>query len=130
MTGNDLANFSVIAHPKDIAKESRKLCYNFVDAFVSFPKPLIAGVNGPAIGIAVTTLGLVDAVYASDTATFRTPFRELGQAPEGCSSYMFPKIMGEEMAHNVLDKSILLTAEDAKKCGFVTEIYPANQLRQ
>ena len=44
----------------------------FVNAFVDFPKPLIALVNGPAVGVSVTTLGLVDVVYATDRVSIST----------------------------------------------------------
>ncbi len=66
----------------------------YTNAYIEFSKPLIAAVNGPAIGVAVTVLGLCDLVYASDSASFHTPFMTLGQSPEGCSSLVFPRIMG------------------------------------
>ena len=72
-----------------------------VSAFIDFPKPLIAAVNGPAIGIATTTLGLCDFVYASENAWFYTPFTELGLCPEGCSSVTFPQIVGPIRASDV-----------------------------
>ena len=69
-------------------------CMEFVTIFTDFPKPIVAAVNGPAVGISVTLLGLLDMVYASDKATFHPPFMTLGQSPEACSTYLFPKIMG------------------------------------
>jgi peroxisomal 3,2-trans-enoyl-CoA isomerase len=127
-SGNDLANFSVVMHPLKMAKQARATCDMFVSAFVNFNKPLIAVVNGPAIGIAATTLGLFDRVFACDRAYFKTPFAELGQSPEGCSSYVFPKVMGDEMAHEVLWKSRKLTATEALAVKFVHEIHSPGEI--
>ena len=49
----------------------------FVGAFIDFPKPLIGLINGPAVGISVTTLGLYDAVYASDRVSCKLEFHIL-----------------------------------------------------
>uniref|UniRef100_H2YAR8 Enoyl-CoA hydratase n=1 Tax=Ciona savignyi TaxID=51511 RepID=H2YAR8_CIOSA len=57
----------------------------FVETMVKFPKPLIAAVNGPAIGIGVTCLPLCDVVYAAENATFMTPFTRIAIVPEACS---------------------------------------------
>lgn len=81
-SGNDLSNFSEIMHPLTIAKQSGAICLSFVDSFITCEKPIIVAVNGPAYGIAVTTLGLCDTIFASETATFKTPFAELGQVRE------------------------------------------------
>jgi peroxisomal 3,2-trans-enoyl-CoA isomerase len=121
-SGNDLSNFSQLMHPRAMSKQAKGVCYAFVDAFVTFPKPLIGAVNGPAIGIAVTTLGLCDVRIAVPSATFHTPFKALGQAPEGCSSFMFPRLMGEAVARQVLDDGRRLTSSDALACGFVDQI--------
>ena len=123
-SGNDLANFSVIMHPLSMAKLARATCDTFVSSFINFKKPLVAVVNGPAIGIAATTLGLCDKIFACDRAYFKTPFAELGQSPEGCSSFVFPRIMGEKVAHEVLWDSKQLTATSAIENHFVHEIHP------
>ncbi|KAL1129307.1 hypothetical protein AAG570_013836, partial [Ranatra chinensis] len=100
-SGNDLSqlmaggvesdNFS------DLLKHKLQLVQNFINALIEYPKVLVAVVNGPAIGIAVTMLGLCDIVYAADNATFQTPFTSLGITAEGCSTYTFPRILGSSM---------------------------------
>ena len=127
-SGNDLANFSTIMHPLAMAKKARNICDMFVSAFINFKKPLIGIINGPAIGIAATTLGMFDRIYVTERTYFKTPFAELGQSPEGCSSYIFPKIMGEKLAYEVLWESKKLTAEEALKSKFIHEILPMGEI--
>ncbi|XP_041455036.1 enoyl-CoA delta isomerase 2-like isoform X1 [Lytechinus variegatus] len=131
-SGNDLNNFMKI-DPSVLYEESVKgsnLLERYVNSTIDFPKPLICAVNGPAVGIAVTTLGLMDVVYASDTATFYTPFAALGQSPEGCSSYTFPKMMGSAKANEFLLFGKKLNAQEAFDRGLVTEVIPAAQFRE
>ncbi|XP_004312409.1 enoyl-CoA delta isomerase 2 isoform X1 [Tursiops truncatus] len=125
-SGNDLTNFTDIP-PGGVEEKARSgavLLRDFVDCFIDFPKPLVAVVNGPAVGISVTILGLFDIVYATDRATFHTPFSHLGQSPEGCSSYTFPKIMGPSKATEMLVFGKKLTAREACTQGLVTEVFP------
>ncbi|XP_012589622.1 PREDICTED: enoyl-CoA delta isomerase 2, mitochondrial isoform X2 [Condylura cristata] len=125
-SGNDLTNFTDIppGGVEQKAKDSAVLLRDFVNCFIDFPKPLIAVVNGPAVGISVTLLGLFDIVYATDKATFHTPFTHLGQSPEGCSSYTFPKIMGSAKAAEMLIFGKKITAGEACAQGLVTQVFP------
>jgi len=125
-SGNDLSNFMSI-QPDEfaaVAKESGELLRRYVSAYIEFPKPLVAAVNGPAIGVAVTVLGLFDTVYASDKATFATPFSKLGQSPEGCSSYTFPKIMGHAKACELMLFNQQMNAAEAQQSSLVTRVFP------
>ncbi|KAF6026647.1 ECI2 [Bugula neritina] len=125
-SGNDLNNFMGVKpeNMSKMAQDSSVLLQNFVDAFINFSKPLIGVVNGPAVGVAVTTMGLFDLVYATDKATFHTPFSSLGQSPEGCSSYTFPKILGPMKAAEMLLFNKKISAAEACKLGLVTEVFP------
>ncbi|XP_052585206.1 enoyl-CoA delta isomerase 2-like [Peromyscus californicus insignis] len=124
-SGNDLTNLiNATGEIQEAAIKSAMALREFVSCFIEFPKPLVAVVNGPAVGIAVTLLGLFDAVYASDKATFHTPFSHLGQSPEACSSYTFPKIMGSAKATEMLLFGKKLSAREAWAQGLVTEVFP------
>lgn len=100
---------------------------SFVNAFINYPKILIALVNGPAIGIGATMICLCDIVYATENATFSTPFVKLGLCCEGCSSYLYPKIMGKSKASELLLLSEKITAKEAYDFGLISKVIPQNE---
>ena len=97
-----------------------------LEALQGFDKPLVAAVNGPAVGIGFTLLPHCDLVLASEGARFRTPFAELGVPPEAASSYLFPARMGWQRAAEVLFTSPWLSAEDAVACGIALRVVPGD----
>ncbi|XP_057374155.1 enoyl-CoA delta isomerase 2-like [Daphnia carinata] len=124
-SGNDLTTFTSFTGTVREAAEEGKRCLNiFVSSLIDFPKPIIGVVNGPAVGIACTILGLMDAVYATDRGWFQTPFSALGQSPEACSSHTFPKLMGSLKANEMLFFNKTITATEACKLGLVTSVLP------
>ncbi|KAM3718479.1 Enoyl-CoA delta isomerase [Dirofilaria immitis] len=127
-SGNDLSNFTKINSPDDIpqmASEASQILNSYIAAYINHKKVLIALVNGPAIGIAVTILPLFDLVIASNKATFNTPFTSLGQSPEGCSSYTFPMIMGHSKASEILIFDKKLTAQEAFERNLICRVVPS-----
>ncbi|XP_065828614.1 enoyl-CoA delta isomerase 2-like isoform X2 [Oscarella lobularis] len=131
-SGNDLNSFMNVTPGgvERIAREGEEILHAFVDSFIKFPKPLVAIVNGPAFGIMVTTLALADLVFSSDKATFYTPFAETAQSPEGCSSLLFPMIIGPAKASEILLLSHKLTAKEVFDRNLVTAVYPHDQFRE
>ncbi|XP_004931504.1 enoyl-CoA delta isomerase 2, mitochondrial [Bombyx mandarina] len=101
----------------------------YITAFIKFPKILIAVVNGPAIGIAATTLALCDLVFASENSYFYTPFTKLGIVAEGCSTFTFPRLIGERKAAEMLLYNHKMSAKEALDCGFINYIYKTEELQ-
>jgi peroxisomal 3,2-trans-enoyl-CoA isomerase len=101
----------------------------FVEELIQHDKVLIALVNGPAIGIACTTLALFDLVIASDKAYFYCPFTQIGLSAEGSSSYTFPQIMGHQKAAQLAIFAEKLSAKEALSCGFIAKVIPDRDFR-
>ncbi|MFO7280827.1 MAG: enoyl-CoA hydratase/isomerase family protein [Thermoanaerobacterales bacterium] len=99
-----------------------------LEALQAFDKPLVAAVNGPAVGIGFTMLPHCDLVLAAESARFRTPFAEMGVPPEAASSYLFPATMGWQRAAEVLFTSPWLSAEEAVACGVARRVVPDGEL--
>ena len=93
----------------------------FVDVLQDFPKPLMAAVNGAAVGLGFTMLAHCDLVFVSDTARLLAPFTNMGVAPEAASSYLLPRRMGRQQASLSLFTSDWISAEDAVATGLAVQ---------
>jgi enoyl-CoA hydratase/carnithine racemase len=99
-----------------------------LDALGEFDKPLIAAVNGVAVGIGFTMLAHCDLVLVADSARLRVPFSELGVPPEAASSWLFPQRMGWQRAAHLLFTSAWIDAAQAVEYGIALECVPASEL--
>jgi enoyl-CoA hydratase/carnithine racemase len=117
--GNDLEDFL-----KDSTSSGPRLsnATKFLYSLAHNTKPIIAAVDGVAIGIGTTMLFHCDYVLASNTATFATPFIHLGLVPEGASSLLMPRTMGYQRAFATLIMGRTMNADDAHEAGFVNVV--------
>lgn len=102
----------------------------FLKAIVTTQKPMIAAVNGLAIGIGTTLLLHCDLSYASSSAQFQMPFVNLGLCPEAGSSYLLPRIMGHARAAELLLLGEKFGADKAHAYGIVNEVFPDEELQE
>ena len=120
-SGNDLQDFA-----KGIRSDGVPPVIRFLTAISTCPKPLIAAVNGPAIGVGVTMLLHCDLIIAADTATFSTPFVQLGLVPEAASSLLLPATVGLAVANDMLLANRVLDAAEALRFGLVSRVAPSS----
>lgn len=128
--GNDIGEFlaNAKAGGKTAGDATGKGAESFIRALPTIEKPIIAGVDGPAVGIGTTLLLHCDLVYASPTASFTTPFLDLGLVPEAASSLLAPERMGHARAFELLVLGETFSAERALCAGIVNAVVPAAEL--
>jgi enoyl-CoA hydratase/carnithine racemase len=124
--GNDLQDFRERPPLLDAANPAP--VHRFLDALRTFPKPLLAAVAGPAVGIGTTMLLHCDLVYAGDNAAFSMPFVNLGLCAEGGSSVMLPALMGYQKAAEKLLLGEAFYAEEALEIGLVNRVVPPHEV--
>ncbi len=101
--------------------------FRFLRGIASFPKPLVAAVCGPAVGIGTTMLFHCDLVYAGDNAAFSMPFVNLGLCPEAASSLLVPQMLGYHRAAEALLLGEPFMAEAALEVGLVNRVVPPTE---
>jgi enoyl-CoA hydratase/carnithine racemase len=116
-SGNDISDFQSRASGGERSAASR-----FLPTISSMQKPLIAAVNGAAVGVGTTMLMHCDLIVATRSARFVMPFTGLGLVPEAASSLLFPRLLGHQRASALLLLGEPLDAETALQWGFVNRM--------
>lgn len=117
-SGNDLADFASGQPPLDDAHP----LLQFMRGLAECPLPVIAAVEGVAVGIGTTLLLHCDLAYARPDAIFRLPFVNLGLCPEYASSLLLPRLAGHVRAAELLLLGEKFSADSAYACGLINEI--------
>jgi len=120
--GNDLGDFN--NRPKNGPSKG----HLFLRALHHVKKPLIAQVEGLAIGIGVTLLLHCDLVYAASNARLRLPFVNLGICPEAGSTLLLPQKAGHRAASELFLFGDYFTPEEGKEHGIVNRILPPDEI--
>ncbi len=125
--GNDLADFAAA-----LAQGGGRFNAPFLlmQEMLACDKPIVASVDGPAIGIGTTMLFHCDLVYGSQGASFHAPFADLGVCPEFASSETFPALLGDHRAAQMLLLGEPLSAIDAERFGLLNKLVDSEELEQ
>ena len=121
--GNDLQDFLKNPPGPGDSPQAR-----LINALIDFEKPLVAAVQGAAVGGGTTMLTHCDFVYAGETAKFQLPFINLALVPEFGSSYSIPARAGYLRAAELLQLGLPFDAVRAAELGLVTRVVPDQKL--
>lgn len=102
---------------------------NFFRTLINAKKPLIAAVDGTAIGLGMTMLCHFDAIFATPESVFKAPFADWGLSPEAASSLLLPEELGYRKAFEIFCLGGELTAPDAERRGLITRVVERKDLR-
>jgi enoyl-CoA hydratase/carnithine racemase len=116
--GNDIVDFLTMAEGGALGAPIMRFLY----ALARCEVPLVAAVQGDAVGVGTTMLMHCDHVVASSEARFSTPFVSLGLVPEAASSLIAPRLMGQARAFSLLVMGRPLGADEAKAAGLVNTV--------
>jgi enoyl-CoA hydratase/carnithine racemase len=121
--GNDLQDFL-----KNPPKGQDAPVARFMRELAVFPKPVIAAVNGVAVGIGVTLMLHSDLVYVGQGARLQMPFTSIGICPEFASTYLLPRLMGNVRAAELTLFGEPFTAAKALEYGLVNAVLPEGEV--
>jgi enoyl-CoA hydratase/carnithine racemase len=122
-SGQDLAEMAAIATGTAVEGAGQGFM-GLLDCICEMSVPLLAAVNGVAVGLGFTMLAHCDLVLVDAGARLRVPFAELGVPPEAASSYLFPAVLGWQQAARILLTSDWVDADEAVTLGLALQACP------
>src|SRR5947209_5708184 len=123
--GNDLGDFMKAATGGEGLGNA---VLRFLYSLARSERPLVGAVQGVAVGIGTTMMLHCDYAVAASDARFSTPFVALGLVPEAASSLLAPRLMGHRRAFELLVMGKPLSGEEARACGLINQVGPADQV--
>jgi 2-(1,2-epoxy-1,2-dihydrophenyl)acetyl-CoA isomerase len=112
----------------DIRERYRRVVHRIVRSLYGLEVPLVAAVNGPAMGLGCDIAGLADIRIASEAASFGVPFLKLGILPGDGGAWLMPRNVGYARAAELLFTGRTLDAQTALEWGLVNRVVPAEAL--
>src|SRR5215469_2849972 len=125
--GNDLADFASQARGEGTVDSP---AHRFIETISKASKPLVAAVQGNAVGVGTTMLLHCDLVYLADNARLITPFVNLALVPEAASSWLLPRRIGHARAYAIFALGEPMDAAAALACGLANAVVPQAELRK
>ena len=127
--GADLNRFVAFQKgDKDHKKKTRFGSLDLPRAFIQYPKPIIAAINGPSYGFGFTVTLTCDIRLASERAKFSCAFVRIGVTPEFCSTYFLPRLIGYGKAAELVFTARPFDAHEALDIGAVNQVFPHHRL--
>ncbi len=126
--GADLARFAKMYETGDHQARVRFTDLAFPRAFQYFPKPIIAAINGPAVGWGFTMPLMCDIRLCSENAVFSAAFVKVGVTPEFGSAFFLPRILGLGKAMELVLTARQFGPQEALDMGLVSQVLPPDQL--
>jgi enoyl-CoA hydratase/carnithine racemase len=126
-TGNDLADFASQARGESAVDSP---AHHFIETISKVGKPIVAAVQGNAVGVGTTMLLHCDLVYVAENAKLITPFVNLALVPEAASSWLLPLRIGHARAYAMFALSEPMEASAAVASGLANAVVPQAELRK
>ncbi len=116
------------SQPRDVGRTLDEVYNPLVNAMRNLPVPLIAAVNGPAVGIGCAFALMGDLVVAAESAYFQLSFNRIGLVPDGGSTFIIPRLIGKARAMEMALLGEPVSAQKALDWGLINRCVPNTEL--